>query len=361
MEEVFGEMRALAPLIQHPRKKLGPGDPGFQELLTGPYLEALIYLDLVGSFYYQLESPDILPPPIREGMWRRIIRQAAREMKLQKAEALSLEILKGRGLEAIPIKGLDYGRVFKCQPGERPTKDVDLLLPKEQFVEAVEVLKGQGFNPIKRYPFEVAWESVHDFALVAPELKVVVELHHHFFDVGSIRHLGEDEHGLLMPLFFNKGVKSGELTHWGRWWLSAIRWVSEGCHRGLALRDMVETHSLWPQTEEMVRSNLNGSGLEKLIMFAWEMSEVLVGKKKILSQSSKELCQITQGTIEHPLINPGRTFWKKTRPIMGIKKMIKSVVFPGRNQLELILKRKLSGPLEVGIAHILWWAKGFKS
>lgn len=111
--------------------------------------------------------------------WRRELRAAAAtRMWLAAAAADLVAILGNAGITFAPIKGWDLGRRAYPSPEERPTSDLDLLLPPEQLDSALEALGGAGFRllqtgrRVERYLREEGYAA----ALKAPAGQLI-ELH----------------------------------------------------------------------------------------------------------------------------------------------------------------------------------------
>lgn len=111
--------------------------------------------------------------------WRAELRAgAATRLWLNAAAAELVEVLGQSGIPFLPIKGWDLGRRIYPAAEERPTSDLDLLLPAARLEEAVAALAGRQFRSLQqgRYAALYLRQEGYAAALRAPAGQLV-ELH----------------------------------------------------------------------------------------------------------------------------------------------------------------------------------------
>ena len=135
--------------------------------------------------------------------WRSAYRQAALAAMAHRAELLRChELLDEAGLSPIALKGAWLSRHAYPDPALRPMRDIDLLVPRAQVLDAFERLLKAGYAQIE--PAEMALEAIvrldkHMPPLISPG-GVVIELHHRLWEPdGRLAHASPviDEAGLL--------------------------------------------------------------------------------------------------------------------------------------------------------------------
>ena len=87
------------------------------------------------------------------GLGRARIVWRAKRIKTLKLRQAGDQILAALAAAAVPaalLKGADFAENLYPQPALRPTRDLDLMIPREHWPAAVRVLDGRGFKPRTR-------------------------------------------------------------------------------------------------------------------------------------------------------------------------------------------------------------------
>jgi hypothetical protein len=125
-----------------------------------------------------------LPAPIAAS-WRAAHRVSAMTALSLRAELLRCHgLLEAAGLTPIALKGAWLAPHAYPDPAQRPMRDLDLLVPGEQVLNAFEMLLKAGYEQLE--PAELSLEAIvrldkHMPALLSPG-GVVVELHHRLWE-----------------------------------------------------------------------------------------------------------------------------------------------------------------------------------
>lgn len=80
------------------------------------------------------------------------VRTLAVNLKLRKQFEEVRGVLARAGIIALPLKGVDLAFTVYPSPACRPMADVDILVPPEHYGAAQEVLRSEGFVPVRREP-----------------------------------------------------------------------------------------------------------------------------------------------------------------------------------------------------------------
>ncbi len=350
----LGEWHPLAPLLIPPFAPIpltaGQEDP----LLSPPFLDGMTSLGLSGAFYHQVDTSR-LPQTVRTTLHRRVLRQAARNMKLEETQRWCLAHLGNAGIAAVPIKGTDLLSSLTATQGERPIRDVDVLVPPANLHQAVDALLAQGCQVLHRYDPPPPLGYCHDVALITPRHRTVVELHHHFFDRLALRHAGEDPHDTFMDFFWRVGVRGETLTPAGRWLVTALRWYREGLSRGLPLRDLLAVTAAQGLPPEETLTGAAAHGLCIPLTTAWETARWLALEGPAPSPTTEHLLRLTVPPPHQLLPLPGMGFLWASRgwPARGI--LVRRALLPTPQQLRLSTKSRLKSPLALSWAYGRWW------
>ena len=119
-------------------------------------------------------------------------------VRSRRSMALAVRTLAERGIEAIPLKGAWLAFHAYPQPGERPLRDIDLLVPEDRALEAFAALRESGLdllNPDSGDPVAALAVKHQLPPLWSPQDEVCIELHHRcFHGHGSDPDLTDDPH-----------------------------------------------------------------------------------------------------------------------------------------------------------------------
>jgi hypothetical protein len=114
------------------------------------------------------------PAELRERWERRYREMQAGNMLRQEAYDEVSAALAREGLPHLPLKGMDHLRTVWRDPGLRPMRDIDLLVPRGRSRDGAEALRRLGFEKVGEGPTElmlrrgVATVEVHDALLPPP-------------------------------------------------------------------------------------------------------------------------------------------------------------------------------------------------
>lgn len=119
-------------------------------------------------------------------------------IRSQRVIALAVRALAARGIEAIPLKGAWLAFNAYPQPGLRPMRDIDLLVPEAQALEAFAVLRETGLDLLDPESGDpaAALAVKHQLpALWSAQDEICIELHHRcFHGRGNEPDLTDDPH-----------------------------------------------------------------------------------------------------------------------------------------------------------------------
>ena len=130
----------------------------------------------------------VLPDALREE-WAVAARASAMEALAHRAELKRLiPLLEGAGFAPVALKGAWLAWHAYPQAGERPVRDIDLLLPGGQAREAQGFLLGEGYTllPTEGDPHAQDATPKHEAPLLAPS-GVLLELHRHAWDPPGVQ------------------------------------------------------------------------------------------------------------------------------------------------------------------------------
>ena len=136
---------------------------------------------LTPLLYWQLSHcADIVPPAVLEELRGRFERNAARNIALARELHRILDLLRTRGIAAIPYKGPALAQIAYGDLGLRHFIDLDILVRKRDVRPARDLLKTRGYRP--RLSLTTAQESAlldaHcEYALQREGDGICVELH----------------------------------------------------------------------------------------------------------------------------------------------------------------------------------------
>jgi len=124
--------------------------------------------------------------------------------------------LSDRGIPTLLLKGLPLNILAYEDIGGRQMGDVDLAVPREFAIDAIEILVNEGWNPVnkrllgsrKRVEGQLSIFSGYEFRT---KQKLPVDLHWHIIHENYNRELDEDFWRYSSPLEFN-GVESKSLS-----------------------------------------------------------------------------------------------------------------------------------------------------
>ena len=140
---------------------------------------------LLGRNLARLGWPDV-PGDVRAEVELGARRNAARNALLARELGELLIRCRGRGIPAIPLKGVTLAEQLYGDPSLRESHDIDLLVPTEAVPDAWELLLAAGYTPAPDTPLRSAdarWlrATKSACAFVRPHLafRYVVDLHWH--------------------------------------------------------------------------------------------------------------------------------------------------------------------------------------
>ncbi len=146
---------------------------------------------------------DAAMPAFIADSWRTAWRIAAIEALAQRAELIELvAVLRGAGFAPLALKGAWLARHAYPEPAMRPMFDLDLLVARDEALDAYAALKRAGC--VQLDPGELPLETLLDYEKHLPPLRAprgtVIELHHRLWEPdGRMDHATprEDRAGLL--------------------------------------------------------------------------------------------------------------------------------------------------------------------
>lgn len=161
-----------------------------QETATRQGVLPLLYNHLQAAF------PEAVPPQVLVELRECVKQNTAWNVFLTSELLHIVSLLEAYGITAVPYKGPVLAHLFSGDLSLRQFKDLDILVSREEVLEAKDLLLAQGYQsalPLTREQ-EVAllkWEN--DFTLVHPIKGVLVELHWEItpkFLSFPVRHMG---------------------------------------------------------------------------------------------------------------------------------------------------------------------------
>jgi predicted MFS family arabinose efflux permease len=137
-----------------------------------------------------LRSRDRLPDHVRARTDRNLAGNAERWRRIQAAYREVADPFDREGIDFAVLKGFSHCPCFVHNPRWRPQYDIDLLLPPEQLLRALDVVKKLGYEPLRASNGRVdhlpamirktGWEWRGD--LFDPDIPVSLELHFRLWD-----------------------------------------------------------------------------------------------------------------------------------------------------------------------------------
>lgn len=132
-----------------------------------------------------LAMPHGLPEPVAQAL-AKAFEQGTRRALLLQRELLQVHgILSGLGIESVALKGAFLALYAYPHPALRPLRDLDILVPHPQAVQAHEALLAAGFTPASHAPQGSAGANLdlsqHLPGLRSPQGGINVELHTRLF------------------------------------------------------------------------------------------------------------------------------------------------------------------------------------
>lgn len=119
----------------------------------------------VGPLLYQRLGPlqPVLnvPQPVSDRLRNHYLKSLAQGERLQRQVQEVLAALGARQIAVIPLKGISLVEKVYRDSGLRPMLDVDLLVRREQLLQAVEVLGGLGYKPATPIDVEEQCKVLH--------------------------------------------------------------------------------------------------------------------------------------------------------------------------------------------------------
>ena len=141
-----------------------------------------------------------VPDAVREE-WAVAARASAIEALVHRAELKCLvPLLESAGFAPVALKGAWLAWHAYPQAGERPVRDIDLLLPGEQARKAQAFLLGEGYRLLPNEGDRHAQDATpkHEAPLLAPS-GVLIELHRHAWDPPGVQ-------AVLSPALADAGI-----------------------------------------------------------------------------------------------------------------------------------------------------------
>jgi MFS family permease len=131
-----------------------------------------------------------LPDDIRARTDRNLAGNAERWQRVQAAYREIADPFENAGIEAVVLKGFSHCPCFVHNPRWRPQYDIDLLLPKDRLLQARDIVRSRGYEPlggsngrVDHLPTMIrktGWEWRGD--LFDPEIPIALELHFRLWD-----------------------------------------------------------------------------------------------------------------------------------------------------------------------------------
>lgn len=164
-------------------------------LLTPDIAEFAIKRHRVGGMLYQAANartatmPEDLDPHVQAVMTSHYHDNVRRQLAQRAMQSRVLAEFERRGIAAIPFKGQSLSAQLYPVPNLRTARDVDVLVGRDQFIDAARALLSLGFIP--RRPAHKSWISRSDPAcFITKEMAFqdektgdLFELHHRLFAI----------------------------------------------------------------------------------------------------------------------------------------------------------------------------------
>lgn len=131
-----------------------------------------------------------MPEDVRARTDRNLAGNAERWSRVQTAYRQVADPFERLGIEAVVLKGFSHCPCFVHNPRWRPQYDIDLLLPRDQVLRGRDVVRGLGYEPLRKSNGRVdhlptmirktGWQWRGD--LFDPEIPISLELHFRLWD-----------------------------------------------------------------------------------------------------------------------------------------------------------------------------------
>lgn len=200
-----------------------------------------------------------------------------------------LNVLKNNGLEAMPMKGPKLAMLLYENPAERMSRDIDILIRKEDIKKASEVLSSIDYNldsKIKKFHDKqlfLTFQNANQIKLFNHKKKIILELHWKLFNYsllpteinsdfeGAIRFLSTDKISKEYLLFL---VVHGSIHFWFR-----LFW----------LRDIIHIIHKDNNIQAELLNFSREFGLDRIVHNTFELAKVIYGREttEISEQSIK--------------------------------------------------------------------------
>ena len=123
--------------------------PALEDLAAASSAELVSRHRASGALYLRARRFGLETPAV-DAWHRQTLAIAAQHLRLQAELEEVAARLASAGVEWLPLKGRDLATRLYDAPEERPTGDLDLLIPPERFGDAVRALSADGWRPL--YP-----------------------------------------------------------------------------------------------------------------------------------------------------------------------------------------------------------------
>lgn len=188
------------------------------------------------------------------------------------------QLLGGRGIPVMPLKGILMQQLIYADPSERRISDVDLLVPDHRFQEAVSSLSANGYQPVAlgRSLIEIAFRS---------PTGITVDLHRQLFSPYRYRlstlevfeRSSPNEHLFDVPVRLAHPLDT--LAHLIGKWVSDQ--VAGGCpHR---LRDIERWVALYRISPQAAATHLEKVGLARA--YRYVLNQVALPSRPFFCQT----------------------------------------------------------------------------
>ncbi len=198
LEEILGRLSLeYQALLLCSRVRLDAGQEAqLSNLLADRRLSwpSLVYLAgwhrLSGLLYHHLQkaaSSGQVPPWVQTRLRAAYVHNAARNLYFQGQLRTALTALGSHGIPVIALKGVVLVDKVFHDPGLRPMKDIDLLVPAHRAEEAQTLLCQMGYQPMGSPEVQERTRREHRHlpVLADPQRLVALEVHSHIVAKGA--------------------------------------------------------------------------------------------------------------------------------------------------------------------------------
>jgi len=142
-------------------------------------------------YRYMKKNLAVLPEGIQNKIEQRYFQITKRNLLLANETIKIIKLLEAEGIKAIPIKGVFLGYQLYGTFNDRETRDIDLLIKKEDVLNAVNIIKKNNYQLYESITnhinnLESSHCTINEFLLQDKENKITIELHWQFFDFSLI-------------------------------------------------------------------------------------------------------------------------------------------------------------------------------